>query len=70
MPLFEFDCANCKKRHEQLVFSSDKELGGCPHCGSAALTKVFSQTAPPVFRGSGFYSVDYKKKKINPSDVE
>lgn len=45
MPLFDFQCSACQAQFEKLVRSSD--VPTCPHCGSAALTKlVVSRLAP------------------------
>lgn len=60
MPIYEYRCEN---GHEFDVFQrmSDDALTECQVCGAAA-QRVLS--APAVhFKGSGFYSTDYGKKK-------
>ena len=38
---------------------ADEPLKVCPNCSQTTLTKVFYPTGV-VFKGSGFYSTDYK----------
>ncbi|MCX7926630.1 MAG: zinc ribbon domain-containing protein [Candidatus Omnitrophica bacterium] len=42
MPIFEFECQNCKTRFEQLVRSPEEKLC-CPNCSSVALRKLISR---------------------------
>ena len=51
MPLYEFKCRDCGNITEVLLHGADKTLLVCPHCGSAALEKLFS--ASHVVRGEG-----------------
>jgi putative FmdB family regulatory protein len=44
MPLFVFECQECKKQHEVLVRGHEKPV--CPDCGSKRLTKQASAFAP------------------------
>jgi putative FmdB family regulatory protein len=34
MPMFEFQCHECGKDFERLVFASETGKVACPHCGS------------------------------------
>lgn len=67
MPIYEYTCANCAHKFETLAKFEDKV--DCASCGSSDTKRLISNTAPPVFRGTGFYQTDYKKTKINPEDV-
>ncbi len=61
MPIYEYDCAKCKRKTEVIQRMSDPRLKVCPHCGGK-LTKAFS--APAIqFKGSGFYITDYARAK-------
>lgn len=69
MPIYEFQCAACGKRTEELMRLSDPDPIECPHCGVAQLKRLVSA---PSFRlsGSGWYETDFKKdgdKKRNLS---
>ena len=44
MPLFEYQCLQCKKNSEILV--RGEETPECPECGSTKLEKQASQFAP------------------------
>jgi putative FmdB family regulatory protein len=43
MPLFDFECRECRERFEELVSSGTKVV--CPGCGSADLAKLWSPFA-------------------------
>lgn len=68
MPIFEYRCDNCGKTHETLELSKSDASNGCPYCGSLAINKIMSKTAPPQFKGSGWYETDYKIKKGNKDE--
>lgn len=57
MPIYEYQCATCKERHEIIQKVSDAPLAHCPKCGGE-MKKLIS--APAIqFKGSGFYKTDY-----------
>ncbi len=61
MPTYEFLCDQCHTRFEaRLHFSESSEHVQCPH-GHAQTRRLFT---PPgiVFKGSGFYVTDNRKK--------
>ncbi|HEY0308012.1 MAG TPA: zinc ribbon domain-containing protein, partial [Acidobacteriaceae bacterium] len=54
MPLYEYECTQCKKHTEKIQKFSDTEITVCPYCGGK-LTRVI--TAPSVqFKGGGWFS--------------
>lgn len=59
MPLYEFQCKECKHVFERMQKVSDPEPP-CPQCGSA----VEQLISPPAvqFKGSGWYVTDYARK--------
>ncbi|HOJ93170.1 MAG TPA: zinc ribbon domain-containing protein [Dictyoglomaceae bacterium] len=60
MPIYEFECKKCHERY-QIITSFNEELPKvCIKCGGE-LKKVFSPIGI-IFKGSGFYTTDYKKK--------
>jgi len=58
MPLYTYKCKNCGKVVEKFHKMSANGAGKCEDCGSETL-RVFLPTGI-IFKGSGFYSTDYK----------
>lgn len=46
MPVYEYRCADCRKR-SSIFFRSFTEVGqpSCPHCGSHSMSKLISRVA-------------------------
>lgn len=63
MPIYEYKCQKCEKIFELFQKMNDEPLKKCD-CGG----KVMRIFHPPgiVFKGSGFYTTDYKKKEVIP----
>lgn len=57
MPLYEYECTQCERRHELRQRWGDEPLASCPRCG-APVRRVYSPAAI-IYKGSGFYSTDY-----------
>src|SRR5579884_2069403 len=62
MPIYEYQCEQCRYYVEVMQKISDKPLRKCPSCGKNALTKLISA---PIFRlkGSGWYETDFKSEQ-------
>ena len=65
MPIYEYECGDCKHQMEALQKMSDAPLKDCPACDKPALSKQISAAG---FRlaGGGWYETDFKtggKKK-------
>lgn len=55
MPLFEFQCTDCKDEFEELVRSSAAVAEvKCPQCGSEHVKRKLSVFASKVSGGGGF----------------
>ncbi len=65
MPVYEYACTACGERTEAKQSFDDPPLEECPHCGGK-LRKLYSPVGI-VFKGSGFYSTDAKKKSSTSS---
>lgn len=59
MPIYEYECGNCKFYSEVMQKISDPPLRKCPSCGKNTFRRLISA---PVFRlkGSGWYETDFK----------
>jgi putative FmdB family regulatory protein len=59
MPIYEYECTNCKFYVESLQKISDPPLKKCPSCKKQTMKRLVSA---PVFRlkGGGWYETDFK----------
>ena len=60
MPIYEYQCAKCKKTIEVIQKFSDKPLKKHAGCGGS-LTKLISASGFQ-FKGTGWYVTDYARK--------
>lgn len=66
MPIYGYRCTNCGHELEVLQSMRDAPLTVCAECGGPLQKKLY-----PVgvqFKGTGFYSTDYKRSKENVTD--
>jgi putative FmdB family regulatory protein len=66
MPTYDYECQKCGYLFEAFHGISDKPLAECPKC-KGVLKKLISAGSGLIFKGSGFYITDYKKKNSVPS---
>ncbi len=57
MPVYEYKCLKCEKRHEIMQRITEKPLSECPDCGGK-MKKIISSTTF-VLKGTGWYATDY-----------
>ena len=69
MPLYEYECAACGHRFEQIRKFSDPPVETCPNCGEAKVQKLVSSPAIQ-FKGTGWYITDYAKKGSAGTDTK
>jgi len=62
MPTYEYVCSACEHRFEDFESMSARPQVKCPACGKRKLRRLFGTGAGIIFKGSGFYENDYKKK--------
>lgn len=62
MPTYQYECDACRHEFEILQSMTDKKLRKCPQCGQFKLHRLIGGGAGVIFKGSGFYATDYKKK--------
>lgn len=63
MPTYEYECDACAHRFEQFQAMSDAPLKTCPVCKKRKLIRLIGAGAGIIFKGSGFYETDYKRKQ-------
>ncbi len=66
MPTYEYRCKKCDHIFEAFQSMMEKPLKKCPNCGGA-VKRLISSGAGLIFKGSGFYINDYKKKESHSS---
>ncbi len=60
MPTYEYKCDSCKEQFEVFQKMSDEPLKKCPSC-QGDIRRLISGGAGLLFKGSGFYTTDYRK---------
>ena len=68
MPIYEYQCTECREVCEVLQKAKDKPPEKCPKCGGPVL-KITSSPAIQ-FKGSGWYITDYAKKNSVPAETK
>lgn len=61
MPVYEYGCLKCGKKHEIMQKFSDAPMAVCPDCGGDV--KKLISTTSFVLKGTGWYMTDYADKK-------
>ncbi|MBL9188746.1 MAG: zinc ribbon domain-containing protein [Opitutaceae bacterium] len=62
MPTYEYACQKCGHEFEQFQSMRDEPLKKCPKCKKTGLKRLVGGGAGLIFKGTGFYITDYKKK--------
>jgi len=68
MPTYQYVCKNCGYEMEELQKITDPPLVRCPNCNTDSLARVIGGGSGVIFKGSGFYLTDYKKKASKGSE--
>ena len=68
MPIYEYQCTECRAVCEVLQKAKDKPPEKCPRCGGPVI-KITSSPAIQ-FKGSGWYINDYAKKSSVPAETK
>ena len=73
MPTYEYECQKCGHKFEEFQSMKDAPLTKCPEC-KGKVKRLIGAGAGFIFKGSGFYTTDYRssgysdKKKKESSD--
>jgi len=60
MPTYEYECRSCRHTFEAFQSIKEEALKKCPKCGKSSLRRLFGGGLGIIFKGSGFYTTDYK----------
>jgi putative FmdB family regulatory protein len=61
LPTYEYRCLSCNHQFERFQRMSDEPVRECEECGCEVQRVLFPVAVH--FKGSGFYTTDYGKKK-------
>jgi len=63
MPTYEYECTKCGHIFDWYQSMSSEHLKTCPKC-KGKLKRLIGSGSGLVFKGTGFYETDYKKKNV------
>ena len=66
MPTYDYVCQACGHEFEAFQSMSDDPLTDCPECEGRVKRRIGGGTGV-IFKGSGFYINDSKKKPAEPA---
>ena len=70
MPTYQYECSACGHQMEALQSMMEKRLTKCPKCGKNKLERLIGTGTGIIFKGSGFYETDYKKKSASKDKAD
>lgn len=71
MPTYDYLCDACGHKFELFQGINDPVQKKCPECKKSKLRRLFGTGAAIMFKGSGFYTTDYRSdsyKKAQAAD--
>ncbi|MBI3601301.1 MAG: zinc ribbon domain-containing protein [Candidatus Omnitrophica bacterium] len=69
MPTYQYECTACGHEFEDLQSMTEPKFVKCPKCGKNKLVRLIGSGSGVIFKGSGFYETDYKKKS-SPAETK
>lgn len=60
MPTYDYVCDACEHQFELFQGIKDPVKRKCPECGKSKLRRLIGTGAAILFKGSGFYTTDYR----------
>jgi putative FmdB family regulatory protein len=61
MPTYDYECGTCGHRFEVFEKIHAEGRKPCPKCKKGKAKRMLGAGAGFIFKGSGFYTTDYKK---------
>lgn len=61
MPTYEYECQECGFRFEKFQSMIAERIKECPEC-HGKVKRLIGAGAGVIFKGSGFYSTDYRSE--------
>jgi len=69
MPTYDYRCKRCNHVFEVLQTITAESKADCPKCGGQA-KRMISSGVGVIFKGTGFYHTDYKRKETGSGDSQ
>lgn len=69
MPTYDYECQECGHTFEAFQKMSDAPLVSCVRC-KGKVRRLIGSGAGIIFKGSGFYATDYRKKPVESKPTE
>ncbi|MFQ5962815.1 MAG: FmdB family zinc ribbon protein [Candidatus Scalinduaceae bacterium] len=66
MPTYDYKCTTCDHTFELFQSISTRPIRKCPKCGKLKLKRLIGAGSTIIFKGSGFYETDYRRKEYKP----
>ena len=63
MPTYDYECTACNYKFELFQMMSAEPEKVCPKCKKKKLKRLIGSGMGIIFKGSGFYETDYKRKE-------
>jgi putative FmdB family regulatory protein len=67
VPTYEYKCSQCEELFEFFQKITDEPIKTCPVC-NGELNRLISGGMGVIFKGSGFYTTDYKNSSHKAFD--
>ncbi len=68
MPTYDYVCDKCQHEFELFQSMKDDPIKTCPKCKSKKARRLIGGGSGIIFKGSGFYETDYKRKEQPKSE--
>jgi putative FmdB family regulatory protein len=68
MPTYDYACIHCGHSFELFQKITDKQIEKCPKCNKK-VKRLIGTGSGIIFKGSGFYATDYRKKSKNETSA-
>ena len=62
MPTYQYKCDACGHEFEEFQQMTDDPIDTCPECGKKKVRRLITGGAGVLFKGSGFYTTDYRSQ--------
>lgn len=67
MPTYQYECTRCGHNFEIFQGITEEKLNNCPKCNQT-LRRLIGSGSGIIFKGTGFYATDYRKRTASPAD--